>query len=135
VRCGALAGDCAFRGEARSTREELYPPPPRRDREQATAAGCACPSESWPICCPCVDGSPSASLEPQSGPVLIFVPPAVIGNWKLEWERSIDESCRRVQMTLHVAHADHSAAESEERFKQAIRTNEVGEAGRTRVGL
>lgn len=96
------------------------------DHPQAPDA--RCPSELWPICCPCVDGSPSGLLEPQCGPVLIFVPPPVIGNWLREWNSSIDECCHPVRMRLHVAHTNHAVSGPTSSFKQAIQTDDEGHA-------
>lgn len=43
-------------------------------------------------------------MEPKKGPVAIFVPPTLVGNWVEEWEKVIDPADSQLRMELFVGH-------------------------------
>lgn len=46
-----------------------------------------CPTDPFPICCPCVKRNPTSTTKPKMGPVLVVVPLTLVGNWIVEWDR------------------------------------------------
>lgn len=66
-----------------------------------------CPSQDerpgW-IACPCAFINPTSQMLPQPGVRLAVVPAALMSNWRAEWNKSIDTTCKELGMQLLLAH-------------------------------
>ena len=79
--------------------------PPSSIRPQAGNAKCpleAAGEHPFPICCPCVESSPSGSLRPKRGPVLILVPHGTIDTYARSLTRRIHFDEAQLRMKLYV---------------------------------
>jgi hypothetical protein len=67
--------------------------------------GTACPYRrqhnlsKWPFACPCEQGI-TAELNLLRGPSLLLVTSGLVGNWRDEWVKHIDQNCSKCPMRL-----------------------------------
>jgi hypothetical protein len=69
--------------------------------------GDECPSQNerpgW-IACPCAFSNPTSQMPAQPGVRIAIVPASLMSNWRAEWKKSIDPTCKDLDMRLLLAH-------------------------------
>lgn len=95
-----------------------------------------CPSQGRPnrhgwILCPCVESGPTSRMEPNHGVRLALVPPALITNWRLQWQQHINLAVIELDMRLLVTSQD---SQGFGHFQLADRAENINALKATEVG-
>lgn len=115
------------------------PTNPRKHNSLRNVAMATCPAEVaksrgvYPIACPCREGPTYTKIAPRPGPTLILVPPALLTNWKQEYDNLINDHSNIVgrqaySMRLVLLHGSNPSRTqiTAEDLHQAITDSEEG---------